>query len=193
MGESVSNGTLWDTRRPPRGNIALPIMGLYLVDLIVPPYSWDLNGDHGFKFRTKGELSCLGLRQRFLLRGCVWAAGQNPVKQRAGETPLIGEEKMSSSSQILENLGGLTEKVGNLGLQLIRKNCCGAAKKWARKAKLAEAPTGNSGGGQPPSDLGDQLQTLQKPGISEAHYGRGPVSAEQKSPENKGHPQGPSI
>ena len=30
MGESVSNGTLWDTRRPPRGNSALPSMGALL-------------------------------------------------------------------------------------------------------------------------------------------------------------------
>jgi hypothetical protein len=30
VGESVSNSTLWDTRRPPRGNIALPSMGALL-------------------------------------------------------------------------------------------------------------------------------------------------------------------
>ena len=35
MGESVSNGTLWDTRRPPRGKIALPSMGV----LLGGPYS----------------------------------------------------------------------------------------------------------------------------------------------------------
>jgi hypothetical protein len=29
-GDSVSNGTLWDTRRPPRGNVALPSMGALL-------------------------------------------------------------------------------------------------------------------------------------------------------------------
>jgi hypothetical protein len=99
---------------------------------------------------------------------------------------------LSSSSQNPENLEGLTEKVGTLGLQVIRKNRCCAAKKRARKAKLAEASIGDSGGSQPRSTLGDQLQTLQKPGTSGAHYGRGPVSAEQKSLESKGHPQGPS-
>ena len=42
--------------------------------------------------------------------GAPWgAAGQNPVEQRAGETPLIGEEHFSSSSQIPENLEGPTE------------------------------------------------------------------------------------
>ena len=30
VGESVSNGTIWDTRRPPRGNSALPSMGALL-------------------------------------------------------------------------------------------------------------------------------------------------------------------
>ena len=100
---------------------------------------------------------------------------------------------MSYSSQIPENLEDLTEKVGTIGLQvIIRKNRCGAAKKRARKTKLAEDPIGHSGGGQPRSALGDQPPTLQKPGTSEAHYGRGPVSAEQKSLESKGHPQGPS-
>jgi len=118
------------------------------------------------------------------------AAGQNPVEQRAGETALIGEERLSSRSQIPENLEGLTEKIGTLGLQVIRKKRCGAAKKQVRKAKLTEAPIGDPGGGQPLSALGDQPQTLQKPSISEAHYRRGPVLAEQKSLESKGHPRG---
>jgi len=78
VGESVSNGTLWDTRRPRRGNIALPSMGFYLVDLIVPPYLWDLNGDHGFNFRARGELSSLGLRDGFLLRGSVRGSWTEP-------------------------------------------------------------------------------------------------------------------
>jgi uncharacterized low-complexity protein len=99
------------------------------------------------------------------------AAGQNPVEQRAGETPLNGEENLSSRSQILENLEGLTEKVGTLGLQVIRKNRCGAAKKRVRKAKLTEAPIGDSGSSRPPSAVGNQPETLQKPGTSEAHYG----------------------
>jgi hypothetical protein len=47
----------------------------------------------------------------------------------------------------LENLEGLTEKVGTLGLQTTRKRC-GAAKKRMRKARVTEAPTGGSAGGQ---------------------------------------------
>jgi len=49
-------------------------------------------------------------------------AGWDPVQQGAGETPLTGEERPSPSSFSLENLEGLTEKVGTLGLQVTRKN-----------------------------------------------------------------------
>jgi hypothetical protein len=45
------------------------------------------------------------------------AAERIPFEQGAGETPLIEEEHLSTSSQTLENLEGLTEKVGTLGLQ----------------------------------------------------------------------------
>ena len=99
------------------------------------------------------------------------AAGQNPVEHRTGGTPLNGEEHMSCS-QTSEKLEGLTEKVGTLGLRLARKNRCGAAKKRARKAKLAEAPTGVSDGDQPQPTSGDQRQNLQKPGTSGAYHGK---------------------
>ena len=65
-----------------------------------------------------------------------------------------------------ENLEGLTEKVGTLGLRATSKNRCGAAKKRARRARLAEAPSEDSGGGRPRTAPGDQPQTLQQPGIS---------------------------
>jgi len=43
VGQSVSNGTLWDTRWPPRGNLALPSMeallgGPYNSPLLGGPY-----------------------------------------------------------------------------------------------------------------------------------------------------------
>jgi hypothetical protein len=44
------------------------------------------------------------------------AAKQDPVEQGAGGTSLIGEECPSLEGQTLENLEGLTEKVGTLGL-----------------------------------------------------------------------------
>jgi hypothetical protein len=107
------------------------------------------------------------------------AAKQNPVEQRAGETPLTGEEYLSPSSPTSENLENLTEKVGTIGLQVTRKKSCGAAKKRPRKAKLAEVPTKDSDGSQPRSAVGDQPQTLQKPGKSGAHK-QGP-SKQQRS------------
>ena len=72
------------------------------------------------------------------------AAGQGPVEQIVGGTPPIEGEHLSSSSRTLENLDGLTDKVGTLGLQVSRRNRCGVARKWARNARLAEAPTGDS-------------------------------------------------
>jgi len=119
------------------------------------------------------------------------AAGQNPVERRASETPLIGEEHFSSSSLISENLEGLTEKVDTLGLQVTKKNCCGAAKKQAWKTRLTEAPTGDSGSGQPWSVPGGKPQTSQKPGTSGDHFGQGFTSTGLKSLESMGHLQGP--
>ena len=74
---------------------------------------------------------------------CRAADEQNPVERRTGGTPLIGEEHLSIGSQTSENLEGLTEKVSTLGLQARKKNRCGAARKQARKARLADAPTGD--------------------------------------------------
>jgi len=79
----------------------------------------------------------------------IGAAGQNPAEQGMVETPLTGEEHSSPSSFSPENLEGLGEKVGTLDFQVTRKNCCGAAKNWVRKARLAEAPIRDSGSSQP--------------------------------------------
>jgi len=64
------------------------------------------------------------------------------------------------------------EKVGTLGLRATIKNRCGTAKKRVRKARLAEAPSGDSGGGQPRSALGDQPHTMQKPGTSGVQWSK---------------------
>jgi hypothetical protein len=116
------------------------------------------------------------------------ATGQEPVESRTGGTHLIEEEHLSDS-QTSENLEGLTEKGGSLGLQFSKKNRCGAARKRVRKARLVEAPTGASDG-QPQPASGDQPLSTQGPGTSAAHGG-GSASVEQKSSEGRGHPQGP--
>jgi len=59
----------------------------------------------------------------------IGAAGPNPVGQGAVETPLTGGEHSSPSILCSENLEGLIEKVGTLGLQVTRKNRCGATNK----------------------------------------------------------------
>jgi hypothetical protein len=86
-------------------------------------------------------------------------AGQGPDEQGAGGAPLIGGEHLSSSEKTPENLESLTEKVGTLGLQVSKRNHCGAAKRRARRARLAEAPTGDSGSGQPRTTSGGQPRT----------------------------------
>ena len=89
-----------------------------------------------------------------MLEGAAWDSLAESRCEAAGETPANWEENLSPSSLSSEDLECLTEKVGTLGLQSTRKNRCGAAKKHAWKAKLAEARTGDSGGGQPQPSQG---------------------------------------
>ena len=56
---------------------------------------------------------------------------------------VIWDEHLFLWSPSSENLEVLTEEVGILDFKSRKKNCSGAAKKWARKAKLAEAPAGD--------------------------------------------------
>jgi len=113
------------------------------------------------------------------------ATVENPDDQRTSATPLTGKEHLSSCSQTSENLDCLTEKFGTLGLQLNRKNLCGAASKRARRAKLADDSAGASDGDQPRSASGGQPQNLQEPGTSRA-------PTEQKPQKSTGHAKDPS-
>jgi hypothetical protein len=64
----------------------------------------------------------------------------------------------------------LAEKVGTLDHKSIKKTRSGVVKKRGRRARLAEAPTGDSVGGQPqqgpPPPQSSQTQTLNEPGTS---------------------------
>ena len=104
------------------------------------------------------------------------ATGQNPKSPETSETPASREGHSLSGTENPGNLEVLTEKVGTLGLQGQKKNRSGAAKKRARRARLAEAPTGDSAGGQPPLQ-GGQKETHQRPSISEP---QGKVCEEQR-------------
>jgi hypothetical protein len=214
-GETVSNGTLWDTGRPPSSNVVLPSMGA----LLGGPYntlhtrgttmehvcknlehkdssaSGDSNKGSGTEAPQIGaaeqeqvnlegrEGSALGTSNKEPYRGS--ANGRSLDEQKRGGTSLIGREHLPSGSCILENLECLAEKVGTLGLQVTRRKCCGAAKKRARKVKLGEAPTGDSGSGQRRSAQGGQQHTSQAPSTSGTHQG-GPGSAGLKSPKRRG-------
>jgi hypothetical protein len=68
---------------------------------------------------------------------------------------------LSLDSPSSENLEVLAETAGTLNLKSIKKNRNGAAKKWARRARHAEAPTRYSASGQPqqgPSKGGPRLE-----------------------------------
>ena len=90
------------------------------------------------------------------------ATGQNPYPPGTGETPASRGECLLPDIDNPGNHKVPTEKVGTLVLRGEKKNRIGAAK---RRARLAEAPTGDSTGGQPPLQ-GGQIQTQQGPSTS---------------------------
>ena len=90
------------------------------------------------KNRTNGESGSSGLPCGFQFKGS--GVGNWTGHNRTG-TSLIGKEH-PSCSQTTENLEGQTEKVDSLGLRFPKKNCCGSARKRARKARLAESSMG---------------------------------------------------
>jgi hypothetical protein len=91
------------------------------------------------------------------------ATGWDPAEQGESETPLTGGGGGTSNSQQskLGEPGGPDGEGGHSWPPSHSKNQCGAAKKRARKARLVEAPSGDSGCGQPRSALGDQPHTMQ--------------------------------
>jgi len=81
-----------------------------------------------------------------------------------------GGERPYPSNLSSENLEGLTETFGNFGLRATSKNRCGAAKKRAGRARLAEAPSG--GLWRWPSSVCSRRSATN---FAEARYIRGPV------------------
>jgi hypothetical protein len=142
---------------------------------------------------SKGSTEGSGLGELRCLEAPQGATTQDPCLQGVGEAPDSWEQHLSPYSLISENLEGLTEKVGSLGLRPTRKNRCGAAKKRARRAKMAEALVRDSAGGQSRPPQGGQEQAQQEPGIS-GTKGRGKemVKSGPASSEAKGPSQGPS-
>jgi hypothetical protein len=106
------------------------------------------------------------------------ATERNQAEQGTSATPLTGEEQPAPGGYTMENLEGLTEKVGTLGLQVRKKNRRGSARKRARKVKSAKAPTGATEGGQP--------LDFQEPGTSGVRRRQGPAALSQKLTSSEG-------
>jgi hypothetical protein len=99
------------------------------------PNKHSLTGDSSKDSRdgsSDGDFPCPEALQR--------ATGQNLGMTVTGETPK--GEHLSLDRDDTGNLEVLTEKVGTLELRR-KRNCSGAAKKRAGKARQAEAPTGD--------------------------------------------------
>ena len=105
-GESVPNGTPWDTRRPPRGNFSLTKYGVSTWWTTYFPIT------RGTKMEcTNGNLKDMesstsggsdkGSCTEALQTG---ATGWDPVEQGAGKTTMIGGECLSPSNLSSENL-----------------------------------------------------------------------------------------
>lgn len=89
---------------------------------------------------SHGELLCSKAPQG--------ATKQNPPSSEASETSASWQEHLPLCSPSPENFEVLAEKVGTLDLKSRKKNRSGAAKKWDRKARLAQALARPSAGGQ---------------------------------------------
>ena len=117
--ESVSSGTPWDTRRPPRGKIVLPSMGA----LLGGPYS--TLHTHGTKMRnTETTLefkessafgdSNKGFRSEALQIGVT---GRGPAGSGRGEGPVLGDSAdwcLSEAPQMGAAGRGLVEQEGSI-------------------------------------------------------------------------------
>jgi len=159
---------------------------------------YSLTGDYSMDSKdssSQGEL--------LFLEGLQGATERNPG---ASKTPLSWVVHLSPGSPSSENLEVLAEKVGTLDLKSIKKTCSGVVKKRGRRARLAEAPTGDSVGGQPqqgpsrgpPQPQSSQTQTLNEPGTSGTQTNGkeklpkcGPSATEPKLSKSKGPSQGP--
>jgi len=88
VGESVSNGTLWDTRRTPSGNSALPSMKALLGGPYNTPLIRGTLVDTMVSKLEQRRLSSLGLRKGFLFRGSGWDSWTEPREVEVEEKGL---------------------------------------------------------------------------------------------------------
>jgi len=106
IGGSVSNGTPWDTRGPPRGNFSLTKYGVSTWWTTYFPISRGTEIKHtnenlkdmeSFATGDSNNCSCTEAPQ-------IGASGRDPVEQGAGQTPLVWGGGPSPSNLSSENL-----------------------------------------------------------------------------------------
>jgi len=118
------------------------------------------------------------------------AIAQDPDVHGEGEAPDSWEQHLSPERKSLENLEELAERVGTLDLRTPKKNRSGAAKKRARRAKVAGAPAG----GRTRPSQGSHTQALQELSStgtqSKEKPHPGPQQGGPASPENRGSTKG---
>ena len=99
MGESVKNGALWDIRRPPRGNSALPSMEALLAGPYIVPSTRGIRTDTTDEKLEHKESSYIGDSSKGSKEGSSQGEFQRlEALQGASETPVTWEEHLSPSS-----------------------------------------------------------------------------------------------
>jgi hypothetical protein len=146
VGEQVSNGALRNTRRPPRGMTALPGMGALLGGTNNSPTTRGTFMEHIENNEQKESLAVWASEKNSCTEAPEGATGQDSVMSFTGGTPLIKGENLSDSQIAVQ---GPTEKFSSLGLQKLKKNRCGSARKRSRKTRRLEATTGATAGVNP--------------------------------------------
>lgn len=83
-----------------------------------------------------------------MLGGSARSNRAESILTEVNDSCYLGGTLLASCSPSCEDLKVLSEKAGNLDLKSRKKNRTGLSRHRPRKAKLVEAPAGDSGGGQ---------------------------------------------
>jgi hypothetical protein len=156
MGESVSNGALWDSRRPPSCIIALPGMGA-------------LSGGPFNSPSTRGTFMDSTFETFHVTEGSTPGDSSKGSKEGSDKGEILCSEaphRATGQNPGSMSLESLTEKVGTLSLQGRKRNRSGAARRRAGRARRSEAPVGESACGQAQQPQSGQLHIQQQPGTS---------------------------
>jgi hypothetical protein len=108
VGESVSNGTLWDTRQPPKGNLALPSMGALFGGFYNTPPIRGTSMDNTVSNLEQKESSAVWDSEKGSCSEPLGgAAGQNPERWRKRKRSSGNGASLSMGTLLGEPVGGL--------------------------------------------------------------------------------------